>query len=193
MTPHYVSGPDTNYNGTDSFTFVTNDGTVNSAPATVTITITPTNDPPTADDQSVGTPEDTAVSITLTGNDIDGDALTFTVTTNPANGTLTGTAPNLTYTPDANYNGTDSFSFVTNDGTVNSTPATIDVTITPVNDAPTADDQSVAVAEDDTSAITLTGIDVDGDSITYTVTSGPANGTLGPATQAALDKLAKKR
>lgn len=56
----------------------------------------------------------------------------------PGIGTLSGTAPSLTYTPAANYNGTDSFTFKVNDGTVDSNVATVTITVTPVNDAPVA-------------------------------------------------------
>ena len=95
-----------------------------------------TNSKPVADAQSVTTAEDAAKSITLTGSDPDGDPLTYIVTTSPANGTLSGTVPNLTYTPNGNYNGTDSFKFKVNDGKADSSEAPINITINPVNDAP---------------------------------------------------------
>ena len=69
------------------------------------------NHPPVADAQSVTTAEDTAVAVTLTGVDADGDALTFSVVGNPSHGTLSGTAPNLSYTPAADYHGPDSFTY----------------------------------------------------------------------------------
>ena len=128
--------PAANYNGPDSFTYVANDGTTNSTAATVAITVTPVNDAPVANGQDVTTPEDTAKAITLTGSDLDGDSLTFSVVNSPTHGTLSGTAPNLTYTPALNYNGPDSFTFIANDGTTNSTAATVAITVTPVNDAP---------------------------------------------------------
>ena len=62
---------------------------------------------------------------------------TDAIITSPANGTITGTPPNVTYTPSANFNGSDSFTFRVNDGITNSTPATITITVTAVNDAPT--------------------------------------------------------
>src|SRR5207249_3579048 len=108
--------PTANYNGSDSFTFKASDGITNSTPATVSITVTAVNDAPVANSQSVSTSEDTPLSITLTGSDVDGDALTFTVVTGPAHGTFDGT----TYTPAANYNGPDSFTFSADDGTVDS-------------------------------------------------------------------------
>jgi hypothetical protein len=68
-------------------------------------------------------------AITLTGSDADGDPLTFAIVTGPANGVLSGTAPNVTYTPAANYSGSDSFTFKVNDGTVDSTVATVSITV----------------------------------------------------------------
>ena len=62
--------------------------------------------------------------------------------TNPAHGTLSGTAPNLTYTPAADYNGPDSFTFSASDGQATSAPATVSIAVTHVNHAPTANAQS---------------------------------------------------
>ena len=75
------------------------------------------------------TAEDTAAAITLTGTDVDGDALTFAWSSAPRHGTLSGTAPNLTYTPAADYHGPDSFTFMANDGQADSAPATISITV----------------------------------------------------------------
>lgn len=94
------------------------------------------NQAPTAHAQSKTTNEDTSVAITLTGSDPDGDPLTFLVATGPTNGTLSGTPPNLTYAPASNYNGLDSFTFTVSDGTATSTSATVDITVSAVNDAP---------------------------------------------------------
>src|SRR5439155_1144040 len=167
-----------NYNGPDSFTFTAKDATLVSTAATVTITVTPVNDPPVANAQSVTTAEDTAATITLTGSDVDGDALTYVVATQPAHGTLTGTAPNVTYTPALNYNGPDSFTFTVKDATLVSTAATVTITVTPVNDPPVANAQSVTTAEDTAAPIVLTGSDVDGDALTFTIATQPAHGTL---------------
>ncbi|MBX3706436.1 MAG: tandem-95 repeat protein [Pseudomonadales bacterium] len=179
--PNLTYTPNANFNGSDSFTFVVNDGTVDSAPATVSITVTPENDAPVANGQAVSVAEDGSVSITLTGSDIDGDALSFSVSGGPSNGGLSGSAPNLTYTPNPDFNGADSFTFVVNDGTVDSAPATISITVTPENDPPVANDQAVSVGEDGSVAITLTGSDIDGDPLSYTVTGGPSNGSLSGA------------
>jgi len=95
------------------------------------------NQIPVADSQSVTTAEDTAKAITLTGSDADGDALTYIILTPPAHGTLSGTAPNVTYTPAANYYGSDAFTFKVNAGALDSSPATVSLTVTSVNDLPT--------------------------------------------------------
>ena len=69
------------------------------------------NHPPVAADQSVATDQDTAAGVTLSATDADGDSLTYSVVTSPTHGTLSGSAPNLTYTPAAGYNGPDAFTF----------------------------------------------------------------------------------
>jgi len=141
-----------------------------SAAQTLVINVTPINDAPVADNGSATLAEDGAAAITLTASDVD-DApgvLTYAVATPPANGSLSGTAPNLTYTPNANFNGGDSFTFTASDDDLaTSTPATITITVTEVNDAPVAGDDSVAdVLEDapmfSTSAATLLGNDGNG-------------------------------
>ena len=94
------------------------------------------------EDQSLTTDEDVALEITLTAFDVDGDDLDYILVTGPNHGNLEGNAPTLTYIPEADYYGEDSFTFKVNDGTVDSAVATISITINPVNDAPIADDQS---------------------------------------------------
>jgi hypothetical protein len=131
--PNMTYTPNNNFNGTDSFTFKANDGTVDSNEATVSITIDAVNDTPVADAQSVTTDENTPVAITLTASDVDGDSLTYSVVTTPVSGSLSGSAPNLTYTPNNNFNGQDSFTFTVNDGTVDSNEATVSITVNAVN------------------------------------------------------------
>jgi len=177
--PNLTYTPDENYNGSDSFTFTVNDGTVDSTAATVSITITPVNDRPVATPQSVTTDEDTAKAITLAGTDVDdGDTLTYTVATQPTHGDLTGDAPDLTYTPDENYHGPDSFTFTVNDGTVDSTAATVSITVTSVNDPPVASNGTLTVNEDSTdNPGTLSATDVDGDGLTYSIVTNAGHGT----------------
>jgi len=112
------------------------------------------NVPPAADDQSITTHEDIPIDIILTATDVDEGNLMYAVVGQPSHGTLSGTAPNLTYSPNVNYNGSDSFTFKANDGTVGSNIATVNITVNPVNDPPIADagpDQTV----DEEATVTL--------------------------------------
>jgi len=136
------------------------------------------NEPPVAHNQSVTTAEDTLVSITLNATDSDGDALIYSIISLPSNGVLTGTAPDLNYTPDADYNGADSFTFLANDGGTDNNIATMNITVNPVNDQPVADSQSVTVEQATPVNIVLTGSDVDGDTLTYLELTDPFYGTL---------------
>src|SRR5207248_7332737 len=102
------------------------DATVDSAAATISITVTAVNDARVVNGQSATTAEDTAKAITLTASDVDGDTLTYSIVSGPLHGSLSGTAPNVTYTPAANYNGPDSFTFNANDSTIDSNVATVD-------------------------------------------------------------------
>lgn len=176
--PNLTYKPAANANGSDSFTYRVNDGALNSAEATVSVTITPVNDAPVASAKSVTVQEDGQVAVTLSGTDVDGDSLTYAVVSAPAKGTLTGTAPSLTYKPAANTAGSDSFTYRVNDGTTNSATVTVSITITAVNDAPVADAQTLTVAEDSPLSIKLTGSDVEGSSLIYTVLNLPGNGTI---------------
>jgi len=85
-------------------------------------------------DEQVELDEDTSASITLVGTDPDGDPLSYVVTQQPQHGTLSGTAPNLTYTPDANFNGDDQLKFKVNDGTADSNEAVVDIGVKSIGD-----------------------------------------------------------
>jgi ABC-type Fe3+-hydroxamate transport system substrate-binding protein len=108
----------------------TPDELASNAGAAYLFTVT-ANTAPLATAQSVTTAEDTAVAITLAGTDADGNPLTYAVAAGPAHGSLSGSAPNLSYTPTASYYGSDSFTFTVNDGTVDSATATVSITVTP--------------------------------------------------------------
>lgn len=137
------------------------------------------NQAPTANDLNISVLQDDSVSFVLTGNDPDQDTLTYAIVSQPNSGTLSGTAPNLVYTPNAGYSGSDSFTFKVNDGQLDSNTATVNITVSPVvvNTPPVADSQSVVTAENSPISIELTASDQDGDSLTYTVFN-PTNGVL---------------
>lgn len=167
--PNLTYTPDANWNGTDSFAFYVNDTKADSSPATVTIEVNPFNDAPAASDQSVTTDEDTAKAIVLGASDADGDALTWTIVASPTHGTLSGTAPNLTYTPGADWNGSDTFTFRVDDGLLFSDTATVTVTVSPVNDAPRPPAQGNATWQMNrpASLVIAPFTDVDSASLTY--------------------------
>ncbi len=132
--------PDANYNGPDSFTYTISDGLLTDS-ATVDVTVTSVNDAPVADDEAQTVAEDataTAIDVLLGDTDVDGDTLHVVSTSDPPHGTvaITGGGTGLTYQPDADYNGADSFTYTINDGHAGGDAALVAVTVTSVNDAP---------------------------------------------------------
>ncbi|MCE8529008.1 tandem-95 repeat protein [Ruegeria pomeroyi] len=135
----FTYAPDANFTGTDSFVYTVSDGNGGADTATVTVTVTGVNDAPVAVDDTVSVAEDGSVSIAVLGNDSDpdGDGLTVSGASDPANGSVVVNADNtLSYTPDANFNGTDTFTYTVSDGNGGADTATVTVTVTGVNDAP---------------------------------------------------------
>ncbi|SET88596.1 tandem-95 repeat protein [Stigmatella erecta] len=122
--------PNADFHGAAAFEYVATDGQTTSI-GLVTVTVTPVNDAPVATNVTVTVAHNTATAITLTATDVEGDALTFTIATPPAHGTLSGTGANLTFTPEANFGGQDSFTFTASDGSLTSNPATVSLTIKP--------------------------------------------------------------
>ncbi|WP_182132152.1 tandem-95 repeat protein [Variovorax paradoxus] len=115
-----------------------NDGTVTTS-IPVTLNEQNLNEAPTAPDDTKTTNEDTPVSGQIVGSDVDGDTLTYVKSSDPSHGTVTVNADGTyTYTPGANFNGTDSFTVTVSDGHGGTTTSTVNVTVNPVNDAPSA-------------------------------------------------------
>jgi len=166
---------------TDTFTYTVSDGNGGTDTATVTITVTAGNATPTADNTSASGNEDGgAITVNLSGDDPNGDALTFTagtathgLVTVPGSVSCTGAVPNhctatSTYTPNANFYGSDSFTYTVNDGTVDSSPATASITVNPVNDAPSFTKGANQTVLEDAGAQTVNGW-------ATAISSGPAN------------------
>jgi hypothetical protein len=103
---------------------------------TAIVGVKPATPAPVAQNQLVITDQDTPVNITLTAVSPNNTPLTYTVLTQPAHGQLSGVAPDLTYTPNSGYSGSDSFTFKANDGTADSNVATVSITVRPPNQAP---------------------------------------------------------
>ena len=186
----FTYSPAANFNGADAFTYKANDGTADSKVATVSLTITPVNDAPVAVNDTYTAVEDTPLTIAAPGllandTDVDGDALAAILVSEPAHGTLSlGLDGGLTYTPAANFNGADAFTYKANDGTEDSNLATVSLTVTPVNDAPAAANNSYTTTEDTPlivpvqSGLLANDTDVDGDALTAVLANGPSHGTL---------------
>jgi len=133
---------------------------------------------PVADDKIVETDEDTSVEIHLTGKNFNAQDVTFIIRSYPIYGQISGILPHLVYTPDTDYYGEDSFTVQVNDGVSTSMPATIHITIHPVNDPPVVWPLHLIGSEDTALPIILPGLDPDGDMLTFNLLSPPANGMI---------------
>jgi DNA/RNA endonuclease G (NUC1) len=181
--------PFANYNGPASFTYnVCDNGTTNGAPdsqcagATVNITVNSINDNPVAVDDSSITDEDTPVTLDVIANDtdLDGDSRTLESVASAANGSVTIVNGQVQYSPGPNFNGSDSFTYVVADGQGGSATGTVNITINPVNDAPTANSQSASTDANTPLAVALTGSDLESASasLDFVVTVSPTHGSL---------------
>jgi len=177
----YTPFPD--FNGNDSFSYTVSDGHDATATATVTVAVVIPNEPPVAQQSAIGTTEDTPGSGTLIAADGNGDPLTFSVVAQGTLGTVVVTNPSIgsfTYTPKSNAFGTDAFTFRASDGKANSNTATVTVTISPVNDAPTALNDAVSTPQN--TAVTVDVLsndtDADGDVLTVSTFTQGLNGTV---------------
>ena len=160
--------------GTDSFQYIVNDGVNNSVEYTVTVNI---NNLPTGAIQTINVNVGTPLDVVLSGSDVDGDDLTYTISNQPTKGSLGDVSGNkVTYTATAGKTGEDSFQYRVNDGNSNSVEYTITVNI---NNLPTGAIQPVAVEVGTPLVIDLSGSDIDGDDLTYTISSQPTKGSLG--------------
>ena len=162
---------------------------INNSHGLVVITSTDvlTNTAPIATAQTVTGNEDEIQTITLIGSDVDGDNLTYALASNPLNGTTSLSGNVVTYIPAANFNGYDNFYFTVSDGQATSETATVHISLSAVNDAPTVSVLSASVSEDETQTITLVGNDVDGDDLTYVLVNDPTHGTAEQGYSSVLD------
>jgi VCBS repeat-containing protein len=189
--------PTANYNGTDTFTLTVSDGNGGTATHVVSVTITAVNDAPvitqgasTAKTISEdGSP--TAFALTLNATDVDGDTMTWQVSTTASHGTAgvssasNGQTATVTYVPTANYNGTDTFTLTVSDGKGGTATHVVNVMITEVNDAPVITQgasTAKTISEDGSPtafALILNATDVDGDTMTWQVSTTASHGTAG--------------
>ncbi|MBN56654.1 MAG: hypothetical protein CMI04_03060 [Oceanospirillaceae bacterium] len=171
--------PNENFNGSDSFTVQVTDGTATDI-IVVNVTVTAVNEAPEINqsEASVTTDEDTEGTTTLTATDTDGDVLSWSVSSAASNGLATVTGGNVTYTPNENFNGSDSFTVLLSDGELSDT-IEVSVTVNELNDAPVIDQGATTILttdEDEEQTLVLSASDVENDSLNWSVSSAAANG-----------------
>ena len=182
--------PNANFFGTDSFTYRASDGTNDSNVAEVGINILPQNDLVTTIEDAYTVAEDDVLTVTVDNgvlqndSDLDNDDLTVSLANQPTHGSLTlHTDGSFSYTPDADFFGTDSFAYRVFDGTDMSDPVSVVIAVTAVDDAPSVTADSYTVAEDDVLAVNedagvLSNDDDPDDDITATLEADATNGTV---------------
>ncbi len=166
----------------DAFSYTVSDGNGGTDTATVSVAVTPVNDAPEAGDDAATTAEDVQVGIEVLANDSDpdGDTLTVASVTQPANGAVViNPDKTLSYTPNANFSGTDTFSYTISDGNGGTDTGAVTVTVSAANDAPEAGDDSASTAEDVQVGIAVLAndSDPDGDTLSVTLLTQPSHGS----------------
>lgn len=176
--PNFTYTPDTNYVGNDSFTWRVSDGIDDSNEGTVSITVE--NEPPLAQSGSYTTTSGASVVVQLQYDDPDSlpGPYTFTIVDQPQHGTLSGAGDERTYTPDDGYAGSDSFTWLVNDGSDDSNVATITVDVQ--NEAPVAQSDDYMTASGSSVVVQLQYDDPDGlpGPYTFTIVDQPQHGAL---------------
>jgi len=175
--------PDANFFGDDFFTYLANDGDLDSNIATVKLRVAAVNDAPVAQGDKFATDEDVPVSGKVLANDSDMDSakLSATLVAGPENGVLEFNGDgSFIYTPDANFNGDDSFTYLANDGALDSNVARVTLKVAPVNDAPVALGDKFATDEDVpvSGKVLANDSDIDSAKLSATLVAGPENGVL---------------
>jgi hypothetical protein len=172
--------PAVGFAGPDGFAYTIADPSGATATATVSVRVRDVADVPVAENQTVETEEDTAVVIALVGSDADGDPLTFAIQNPPAKGSLRGTPPDVSYLPDADYNGSDSFVFVADDGKGGVDTGTVSIAIRSVDDIPVATNDEAATDEGMVVdiAVLANDRDPDGDAVRVVGVTQAANGSI---------------
>lgn len=167
-----LSGTPTNTDvgATAGIVISVSDGTLSASLPAFTLTVTNTNDAPVAANSSATTAEDTPLSLTLSAQDPDQDQLSYEIVSQPEHGTATVQGSLLVYTPEQDFNGTDSIGFVANDAESSSAVATISLTVTAVNDNPQIEDDSYSLQRVESNqyqlAVLANDSDVDEDTLT---------------------------
>jgi VCBS repeat-containing protein len=116
--------------------------------------------------------------LAFASTDAESDSVTYSVSTDPTNGTVVSAGSVFTYTHNGSESSSDTFQYIANDGTGNSQPVSVIITVSPVNDAPVVTAGTISLNEGSNSSITLSASDAEGDAMTYAIASAPTNGTV---------------
>jgi hypothetical protein len=172
--------PGADLNGDDTLAFDVSDGTT-TVKGTVKLHVAPVNDRPLLANLELATIEDRGVDGVLRGTDVDGDALTYSILTQPKQGKcaiVDAAKGTFHFEPARDQNGPASCTAAVTDGKLASAPATVTIQIEPQNDAPIAINASLKTDEDEVLTGKVAGTDVDRDPLSYAVVRAPAHGTL---------------
>ncbi len=178
--------PPANFSGVATVDYTVSDGNGGTDDGVLTVTVTNQNDPPTANPDTLTVSEDSnnnVVNVLLNDDDPDGDSLTVTGASATNGSTALLGNGNIRYTPDPDYFGSDTISYSISDGNGGTDDSTVAVTVTPLPDAPVANDDTATVAEDSVNNIinvTANDTDADGDTLTVTAAS-TTTGTVTPS------------
>lgn len=182
--------PAENFNGSDSFSYQASDGSQLSEEVVVAISVTAVNDVPVATNDFYETNEDQALvvgvesGVLANDSDSDGSALTALLVDGTADGSLSlNPDGSFSYTPNANFNGIDAFSYQVSDGTTTGDLVVVELVVNAINDAPTIVDDAYTthgspLVVDEVAGVLANDSDIDGDLLTAELVEGPANGTL---------------
>lgn len=170
--------PREDFSGQDTFQYRFRKGKKTGSVGIVSITVTPVNDPPVAENQAVETLEDQERSIILSATDSDNSQLDFTITEYPQNGKLTGNPPVLSYLPSPDFSGEDRFRFRASDGVVSGNEAVVSIRVTAVNDPPIVKSPRITTYRNTPVSFYLKGTDPEGDAVRFRITDYPDHGRI---------------
>lgn len=176
--PELTYRPNIDWLGTDRFQFNVTDGISVSEPTTISVEVTDRNTAPQVQDSGVVIKMNVSTNFVLLASDPESDPLEFTIVTEPANGTLSGSPPELVYMPAANFIGSDRMTFKASDGELESSVSTVTFDVKSPNGTPEISDQSITVLKDRSTTIRLAVEDADGDRLFTPILKGPRHGRL---------------
>ncbi|MDC6480682.1 Ig-like domain-containing protein [Flavobacteriaceae bacterium] len=162
----------------DSFVYSVSDGEFTISDLAGTISVTAVNDVPVVSALEYTLDEAGSQVLAFASTDAESDSVTYSVSTDPTNGTIVSNDGVFTYTHNGSESSSDTFQYIANDGTGNSQPVSVTITVTPVNDAPVVTAGTISLNEGSNSSITLSASDAEGDAMTYAIATAPTNGTV---------------